>query len=148
MTTLNVTCASCGTVNRVPRERLMDKAICGNCKNPVIAYRAVTVNESNFDNYVLKTDLPVVVDFWASWCAPCVAFSPIFEQAASGWEPRVRFVKVDADSTPALSRKYGIRSIPSLLLFYKGEIIEQRQGSMPAGLFDQWLEKQANELGA
>lgn len=148
MTILNVTCASCGTINRIPKERMMERAICGSCKNPVVAYRAVTVNESNFDNYVLKTDLPVVVDFWASWCAPCVAFSPIFEQAAGGWEPRVRFVKVDADSTPALSKRYGIRSIPSILLFYKGEVIEQRQGTMPGGLFDQWLEKQVDALGA
>lgn len=148
MTTLNVTCAACGTLNRIPQERLMDKAICGNCKQAVVSYSAVTVNESNFDNYVLKTDLPVVVDFWASWCAPCVQFSPIFEQAARGWEPRVRFVKVDADATPALSKRFGIRSIPSVLLFHKGKVIEQRQGTMPGGLFDQWLEKQVTELGA
>jgi len=148
MTTLNVTCAACATTNRVPKERLMDNATCGHCKKPIFAFRPVTVNEQNFEKYALKTDLPVVVDFWASWCAPCVQFSPIFEQAAAGWEPRVRFIKVDADSTPNLSQKYGIRSIPTIALFHKGEVIERRTGAMPAQMFDQWLEKQVNELGA
>jgi len=106
------------------------------------------VNENNFQKYVYNTDLPVIVDFWASWCAPCVQFSPIFEQAAAGWEPRVRFVKVDADSTPSLSQKLGIRSIPTLLLFHKGKEIERRSGAMPAQMFDQWLEQQVSKLGA
>lgn len=144
---LNVTCASCSTINRVPEDRAIEQAICGHCKKPLIQYSATTVGEANFNNQVLKTDLPVVVDFWASWCAPCVQFSPVFEQAARGWEPRVRFVKVDADATPNISSRFGIRSIPSILLFYKGEVVEQRQGNMPAAMFDQWLEKQISSLG-
>lgn len=148
MELLNVTCAHCATVNRVPKDRLFDQAKCGNCKEPVVNYRPVTVSDKNFDKYVYETDLPVIVDFWASWCAPCVQFSPLFEQAATGWEPRVRFVKVDADSTPALSQKLNIRSIPTLILFHKGQEIERRSGAMPAQMFDQWLDKKVQELGA
>jgi thioredoxin 2 len=148
MDTVNATCAHCATINRIPKDRLFDKAICGQCKQPVISYRPVTVSEKDFEKYVYKTDLPVIVDFWATWCAPCVQFSPLFEQAASGWEPRVRFVKVDADSTPSLSQKLNIRSIPTLILFHKGKEIERRTGAMPAQMFDQWLDKKVNELDA
>ncbi|WP_196158055.1 thioredoxin TrxC [Reinekea sp. G2M2-21] len=147
MDMLKATCSHCGTANRVPAGKLWDKPICGKCKQPVISYKPVTVSEQNFDKFVLNTDLPVIVDFWASWCAPCVQFSPVFEQAATGWEPRVRFVKIDADATPALSQRLGIRSIPSLLLFYKGKEIERRAGAMPAQMFDQWLENQVSQLG-
>jgi thioredoxin 2 len=148
MDLLHVTCAHCATINRIPKERLFDKASCGHCKKPVVSYRPVTVSENTFDKFVTKTDLPVIVDFWASWCAPCVQFSPLFEQAAAGWEPRVRFVKVDADSTPKLSAQLNIRSIPTLILFHKGKEIERRSGAMPAQMFDQWLEKKLQDIGA
>lgn len=147
MEKLNLTCAHCHTVNRIPADRLHDKAICGQCKKPVVSFRPVTVNEQTFEKHVMQSDVPVIVDFWASWCAPCVQFSPVFEQAATGWEPRVRFVKIDADSTPSLSQKLGIRSIPTLLLFHKGKEVERRSGAMPAQMFDQWLEGQVRQLG-
>jgi thioredoxin 2 len=148
MDLVNLTCSHCSTINRVPRDRLFDKAICGKCKNPVVAYRPTIVTEANFEAHVMKSDVPVIVDFWATWCGPCVQFSPIFEQAATGWEPRVRFVKVDADSAPSLSQKLGIRSIPTLMLFHKGKEIERRTGAMPAQMFDQWLEGQVAKLEA
>lgn len=147
METLNVTCAHCATVNAIAKEQLFAPGACTHCEKPVVNFRPVVVTEADFDRYVYDTDLPVIVDFWASWCAPCVQFSPLFEQAASGWEPRVRFVKVDADSTPALAKKLNIRNIPSLILFHKGEEIERRAGAMPAQMFDQWLEKKVTELG-
>ena len=146
MDTIKATCSHCATSNRVPNGKLWDSPKCGKCKQDLFSFRPVTVNENNFDKYVYDTDLPVIVDFWASWCAPCVQFSPVFEQAATGWEPRVRFVKVDADSTPSLSQKLGIRSIPTLLLFHKGKEIERRSGAMPAQMFDQWLEQQITKL--
>jgi len=147
MTTLNISCAGCTTINRVPKERLMDKATCGHCKQPLFSFAPVAVTEQNFAKVVLKTDLPVVVDFWASWCGPCVQFAPIFAQTAASWEPRVRFVKVDADAAPGLSQTYGIRSIPSLLLFHHGVVVERQAGAMPASMFDQWLEKKIANLG-
>ncbi|MEJ2044502.1 MAG: thioredoxin TrxC [Reinekea sp.] len=146
METLNVTCAHCATVNRVPKDRAIEQAICGHCKQQLISYRPVTVTEKNFDAIVMKSDLPVVLDFWASWCGPCVQFSPVFEQAASGWEPRARFVKVDADATPALSQRLGIRSIPTIILFHKGKEVERRSGAMPPQMFDQWLEQKISSI--
>lgn len=148
MSALKVTCAHCAAINEVEREALFFGAKCQQCEQGLVSYRPVSVNEQNFDQYVYQTDLPVLVDFWATWCAPCVQLSTLFEQAATGWEPRVRFVKVDADATPLLSKKLNIRSIPTLILFYKGEEIERRTGNMPAQMFDQWLEQKVNVLGA
>lgn len=148
MSTLNLACAHCGTINRIPTERLNDKPNCGRCKKPVITYAPTSVTEKTFANHVLKSDVPVVVDFWATWCGPCVQFSPVFQQAAASWEPRVRFVKVDADSAPELSARYGIRSIPSLLLFHQGKEIGRQAGAMPGQMFDQWLETRVKNLSA
>lgn len=147
MTILNVACAACATQNRVPKDRLVDGPKCGHCKEPVFTFRPVALKGAKFDKFVKNTDIPVVVDVWATWCGPCVQFAPIFEQAAAAWEPRVRFAKVDADSSPEISSQLNIRSIPTLILFHKGKEVTRQSGAMPASMFDQWLEAQLVKLG-
>lgn len=146
MTTLNIACAHCETTNRVPSDRLVDNPVCGKCKKPVFSYRPLVANEQNFKKLVLNSDIPVVVDFWATWCGPCVQFAPTFEQAAAGWEPRLRFVKVESEANAALAGSFNIRSIPTIALFHQGKEITRQSGAMPAQMFDQWLEKQISTI--
>lgn len=144
MPTLTLTCASCGTANRIPSDRLSDNPQCGKCKQPVFSGAPVRGTTSNFEKLVLKSDIPVVVDFWASWCGPCRQFAPVFEQAARRWEPRVRMVKVNTEEEPALAQRFGIRSIPSLLVFRNGREAARQAGALPGGYFDQWLNSQVD----
>ena len=89
------------------------------------------VTEANFEAQVLKSEIPVVVDFWAEWCAPCKLLEPIIDQLADEYEGKVKFAKIDVDSNPSISMNYGIRSIPTLLIFKSGDPVEQLIGAVP-----------------
>ncbi len=142
MSTSTIACAHCGTPNRIPTDRLVDGPKCGHCKQPVFSGASVKGTRANFEKLVLKSDIPVVVDFWASWCGPCKQFAPVFEQAAGRWEPKIRMVKVNTEEEQALAERYGIRSIPSLLIFKNGRELTRQAGALPAAHFDQWLKSQ------
>ncbi len=87
-----------------------------------------SVNEQSFENEVVNNDHPVVVDFWAAWCGPCRSLAPVIEQVAEEYAGKVKFVKVDVDENPGLANKFGIKGIPTLLFFKKGEVVEQEVG--------------------
>ena len=87
----------------------------------------------------LSAERPLLVYFWASWCGPCLQFSPVFQQVASELEPRLRFVKVDTEQQTAIAARYAIRSIPTLMIFKQGKMVAQRSGSLPPSLFKEWL---------
>ena len=91
----------------------------------------IIVTEDNFEAEVLKSNIPVVLDFWAEWCAPCKLLEPIIDQLADQYDNKVKFGKVDVDSNPSISMNYGIRSIPTLLIFKSGEAVEQLIGAVP-----------------
>lgn len=97
--------------------------------------------EANFEEEVLKSDVPVLVDFWAVWCAPCRMVAPIVEQIADEKEGTIKVAKVDVDNNQGIAAKYGIRSIPTLMIFKNGEVVDQIVGAVPKGMIESKLEK-------
>jgi thioredoxin 2 len=132
-------CPSCGTLNRVPPERLAEGPSCGKCKAALLDGKPVPVSEASFDAAVLRTELPVVVDFWADWCGPCHAMAPGFERAAAELKPRVRFAKLDTEAAPGIAARYGIRGIPTLILFQAGKEAARVSGAMDARAIQGWV---------
>ncbi|NNL64333.1 MAG: redoxin domain-containing protein, partial [Woeseiaceae bacterium] len=107
----HVVCPACDNINRLPTERLGDGPRCGNCRAPVFNGKPVELNDKNFGRHVVRSDIPVVVDFWAEWCGPCKAMAPQFEQAAAELEPTVRLAKVDTEEAKGTAARFNIRSI-------------------------------------
>jgi thioredoxin 2 len=132
---LFVVCPSCSGINRVPAERLDGAPSCGKCHAALFQRHPVQLGAGNFDVQTGRTDLPVIVDFWAPWCGPCKMMAPAFEQAAARLEPRVRLAKLDTEAEPAVAARFGIRSIPTLVAFRGGREVARQAGAMDlAGL--------------
>jgi thioredoxin 2 len=127
----------------VPEPRLGDGAICGSCKQRLFAAHPIELTMANFDAQIGKSDIPVVVDFWAPWCSPCLSMAPHFAKAAAELEPRMRLAKLDTESAQDIAGRYGIRSIPTMIVFQGGREIARRSGAMDARAIVEWLKPMA-----
>jgi thioredoxin 2 len=127
---MNVPCPHCGALNRLPAERLAEHPVCGRCKQALFEGHPVELTAANFDAVAGRGDLPVLIDFWATWCGPCQSFAPVFAEAARQFEPRLRLAKVDTDAQPQLSQRFAIRSIPTLILLKGGREIARQSGAL------------------
>jgi thioredoxin 2 len=110
--------------------------------------RPTPVSARSFAIHIQHNDIPVVADFWAEWCGPCKVMAPVFERAAAEFEPELRFLKVDTEAEAEPSARYNTRSIPTLMLFHKGNVIAQRAGAVTAEALCQWLRQDAPSAAA
>ncbi len=135
---MHLVCPNCAAINRLPEEKLHSGPVCARCKAVLLPLVPVALNDATLPGYIARTELPVLVDFWAAWCGPCKTMAPNFASAAAQL-PEVRFVKVDSDAAPAVSAKYGIRSIPTLVLFVGGREKDRVSGVLSAKDLLAWL---------
>ncbi len=127
---MRVVCPSCLSVNNIPVKESYTKANCGKCKNSLLITTPLELSENNFDEVVVNSDLPVVVDFWAPWCGPCKMMGPNFEKSAKNFPLKVLFTKVNTESEQNLGARFGIRSIPTLIIFKNGKEVNRVSGAL------------------
>ena len=138
-TPLSIPCPHCAALNRVPEDRLGQHPVCGRCKQPLFEGKPVALTAANFDAVAGRGELPVVIDFWAPWCGPCLSFAPVFAEAAASLEPQLRLAKVDTEAQPALAQRFGIRSIPTLLVLRNGKEVARQAGALNGMQLRQFL---------
>ena len=127
---MRVVCPHCLSVNNIPPKDSYKKANCGKCKKSLLDVKPIELNSSNFDEVVVNSDIPVIVDFWAPWCGPCQTMGPNFEKSATNFPLKTLFVKVNTEKEQLLGGRFGIRSIPTLIIFKEGKEVHRVSGAL------------------
>lgn len=135
---MHLVCSHCGAINRLPEQSVVKDAKCGKCKNSIYSNKPVDLTDQSFFRYIEKNDLPIIVDFWAPWCGPCLSMAPNFAKVAEESEGLL-FAKIDTQENQQISSQANIRSIPTLIFFKGGTEIDRMSGALNQNQLKQWI---------
>lgn len=138
-----IRCPVCATGNRIPLERAMTEGKCGKCGSPLFKHEPIVLTAANFDAHAARSDIPLLVDFWATWCGPCRVMGPAFASAAQTLEPAMRLGKLDTEAEQTIAHRYSVQSIPTLILFFHGRELGRHSGAIPPATIISWARNTA-----
>ena len=140
---LHIVCPHCATTNRVPASKLGEAPTCGKCGAALFDAHPTTLDAGSFERHIAHNDIPVLIDFWAPWCAPCRAMAPAYERAAAQLEPAMRVAKLNTEEAQELATRHQIRSIPTLALFKNGREVARQAGATDTASIVAWARQHA-----
>ena len=141
---MRIVCPHCLAVNNVPKKDSYKKANCGKCKQSLLDTKPMQLTDKNFDEVVANSDIPVIIDFWAPWCGPCKMMAPTFERVATEFPLKALFTKVNTEDEQALGGRFGIRSIPTIIIFKDGKEVERVSGALDINALTSLVSRNTN----
>jgi thioredoxin 2 len=139
----HVVCPHCQRTNRIPGPRLTETPNCGQCHRRLFDGHPLELNAEGFRRHLERNEIPLVVDFWAPWCGPCKVMAPQYAAAAGELEPQARLAKLNTEDEPGLAAEFGIRAIPTLILFKSGVEVMRQSGAMSQADIVRWVRAHA-----